>query len=208
MSILVAFLIISTIFTLAFLFYSRKKRLDRALYPIRKDLLLELIVDLKQMSFGVTLSKIGPEDCSIQLSLFEAKNFLDNKRELAREKYDDYVVCFSDTGKALFNFREYIENKFLPKEVAEELKHFQNTEYALVDPKNPYLIILTENDPDTIYTEENGEILFQGNGEAFDSWLTFKESSHNLNYVIGQWIRENGELNDTILFDQLDFIEK
>ena len=208
MSILVAFLVISIIFISAFVFHARKKKLNRALYPLRKDFLLELIEDLKSISFGVALSHNGPEDSSIHLSLFEAKKFLDNKRELAREKYDDYIVCFSEKTKTLFDFKKYLDNEFLPDEVSEELKHFQNTEYTIIDSKNPYLIILTENNSEKLHGRESKEILFQGNGEAFDSWLTFKESAHNLNYVIGQWIRENGELNDTILFDQLSYIEQ
>lgn len=155
----------------------------------------------------VILSSNDREDSSVQLTLFEAKNFIDNRRELAREKYDDLPMLFTNNYTQILDFRKYIGNDFLPEEIQDELLNFHNTKYSSIHPTGPYFIVLSDvtSQSDTSGNREEG--LHRGNGEAFDSWINFKEGATNLNFVIAQWIRENAESADTVLVDQLQHIE-
>jgi hypothetical protein len=206
MSIFFVVIIILLIAGLLFSYHYKREKQKKDFYPSQKLLLLELINDLKTSKVDVILSKEGPEDSSATLTLFEAKNFIDNGRELSHEKYDDYKLFFTDDSSQVIDFKKYIYSRYLPDEVLDDLKRFYNSEFIKADPTGLYFIVITETGQETT-AKENNEGLLSGDGEAFESWLTFKESAYNLNFVIGQWIRDNCELNDTKLFEQLDYID-
>jgi hypothetical protein len=207
MPVFLVTLIILLISLAIFSYHSRREKNKKDLYPFRKELLMELIHDLKTRKIDIILSKEGPADSSLSLTLFEAKNFFDNKRELAREEYDDFKLFFTDNYSNILDFRKYVGNKFLPAEVLEDLKSFYNTSYTKADPEGLYFIVITENSVDNNFTEEISYELLSGDAPAFKSWLSFKQNAHNLNFVICQWIRENGDANDTVLFEELEYIE-
>lgn len=185
----------------------KKAQQKRSLYPLQKELVLELIQDLKSSAIDIILSSKDREDSSVQLTLFEAKNFIDNRRELAREKYDDLRLLFTNNYSQILDFSKYMDNKCLPEDIRDELRNFYNTKYSVVHPDEPYFIVLADSGSETDYSANLQEGLHIGNGEAFDSWLTFKESAGNLNFVIAQWIRENADSTDQVLFEQLHYIE-
>ncbi|MCK6649514.1 MAG: hypothetical protein L6Q66_07650 [Bacteroidia bacterium] len=188
-------------------YYHKKAQQKKSLYPLQKKLVLELIHDLKSSKIDVILSSKNREDSSVQLTLFEAKNFIDNRRELAREKYDDLPLLFTNNYSQILDFRKYMGNKYLPVDILDELRNFYNTKYSMIHPDEPYFIVLTDSSSENKSTANMQEGLHCGNGEAFDSWITFKESAANLNFVIAQWIRENADSTDGVLFEQLHYME-
>lgn len=190
-----------------YVYYYKKAKQKKELLPLQKELVLELIRDLNSSVIDVILSSKDREDSSVQLTLFAAKNFIDNRRELAREKYDDLPLLFTNNYNQILDFRKYIGNKILPEEVLDELQNFYNSTYTSILPTDPYFIILSDSTSESETPENREEGLHRGNGEAFDSWIAFKEGATNLNFVIAQWIRENAESTDTFLVEQLRHIE-
>lgn len=188
-------------------YYQKKSQQKKSLYPLQKKLVTELIQDLKSSAIDIILSSKDREDSSVQLTLFEAKNFIDNRRELAREKYNDLPLYFTNNYTQILDFRKYMDNKFLPEEIVDELRNFYNTKYSSVHPDEAYFIVLADSSSETDSSLNLQEGLHSGNGEAFDSWITFKESATNLNFVIAQWIRENADSTDKVLFEQLHYME-
>jgi len=206
MGALLVILCICLMSALIFVFHKWRQKKRKYVYPKQKEIILELIKDLNSSKIDIILSKIGPDDSSVLLTLFEARKFLNNKRELSLEQYDDYKLFFSENNNQVVDFKKY-SNKFLPDEILTELENFYNAHYTRVYPTGLYFIVVLESRQENWDTEDNSTGLFTGNGRAFETWLNFKESADNLSYVITQWIRENCELTDIELFERLEEIE-
>ena len=180
-----------------------KERLHKESLPFQKSLVLELIHEIKTTELDIILSKKGPPDSSVVLTLFTAKNYIENKRELSLETYQDYKLYFTDNYNQVIDFKKYLNNPFIPEEIQLELKKFYNTGYTDVNPMQTYFILITGNDHEIENSESKSDGLYAGNGEAFKSWALFKESAHNLSYAIGQWIRDNCEPIDGTIYLEL-----
>ncbi len=178
------------IFVLFVYQYGALRRRKKA-YPAQRRLVRALVEDLKNSRLDLILMEDNASNYSLTLSLFGIKNFLDNGRKLSRAKYDDHPLFFTDDSSQMINFEKYIHHKALPRPILRELLDFRNTAYTPVEAGNPCFIIITDTVAATSPAEGKTGELFSGNAEAFESWLSFKESAHSLNYVIRQWMREN-----------------
>lgn len=165
--------------------------------PGQKEIVLELIRELKTCRIDVVLADLGGEKHSASLNLFEARFYLDGKKELAHERFDHLPVFFDSPSSQVIHFKKFFSQPVFPVEIREELLHFQNTVCEPVKADYPYFIMLTDIQEHDDSDSDAG--LFRGNGRAFASWLAFKECADNLNYVIGQWIREHEKIADSEL---------
>ena len=200
MQIILIILILVLILSGLMVFRISRKRKKQEIFPAQKKLVLELIRELKTSRIDIILSDRSGEKHSATLNLFEARFFLESKKELALEKYDELPLFFSDEVSQVINLKKFINNPVFPNEILEELKDFHNESFKPVRPDIPYFIIIT----DITTPDQNGEYplegLFKGSGEAFSSWLNFKEGADNLNFVIEQWIKENERHVDSELY--------
>ncbi|MBA2611206.1 MAG: hypothetical protein H0U95_04490 [Bacteroidetes bacterium] len=193
---------------LLLLIHNKLKQHKKSLYPIQKKLIQELINDLKNNKIDVILSEEGPKDSSVTLTLLEAKDLMDTKKELAKEKYDDLSLYFTNNINQIIDLDKYFKDPILPKEIISELQHFHNTYYTKADPTDLYFVIITNFNAKKKKLENVGDILYTGNAEAFESWLSFKESADNLNYVINQWLKENSTKNEKEMFWEFERTEE
>lgn len=180
-----------------FLYYANKnKQKKRDLYPKQAKVISELLDKLKTYRIELLMSLKGTGKTVRSLTLLEVGQHLDNEGELSKEEYDDHKIFFTDTANALSEFTEYIHSDLLPKDILNELKDFHNTKYTEASPTNGAYFVIGKNQhliPD--------EKLVEGNGEAFESWLTFKERASNLEYIINQWLKENEKTGDARIYN-------
>lgn len=169
----------------------------RSMLPGQKEIVLELIRELKTCRIDVVLADLGGEKQSASLNLFEARFYLDSKKELAHERFDHLPVFFDSPTSQVLHFKKFLSQSVFPAEIRDELIHFHNTSCEPVKADYPYFIMLTDIQELDDWDSDAG--LFKGNGRAFASWLAFKECADNLNYVIGQWIREHEKIADSEL---------
>jgi hypothetical protein len=162
-------------------------------------MVLDLIRELKTSRIDIIFADKSGEKHSATLNLFEARFYLESSKELANDRYNELPLFFSDDPGQVLNFKKFIKRPDFPQEIMDELMDFYNSAYEIVSPEYPYFIIMTDIPSDTEQTESTQDGLFKGNGEAFQSWLSFKECADNLNYVIGQWIKENEKISDSEL---------
>src|ERR1700740_2313728 len=114
-----AVLLIVIIFLLAallFFFHNKRKQKKKAIHPLQKKLVLELIDDLRKNKIDILLPNTEPKDSFITLTLFELKDFIDSKRELAKEKYDEFNLLFTNNFNQVIDFQKYFKDAILPKE--------------------------------------------------------------------------------------------
>ena len=203
MSVLISLTILFICSIVFFYFYKKEKR-NKNLFPQQLELVVELITDLRKSKIDIILSRKGVDDSALILNLLEVKDFIENRRELSHEKYEDYKLFFTDESYQILDFRKYIHNRFLPKDIHEELKHFYNTHFVKTEPEGPYFIIITEPGQENQVSEGSNSGPLSGNGDAVESWLVFREHAANLHFEIDQWIRENANLRDEKILEFLD----
>jgi hypothetical protein len=196
-NVLLLFIILSIASGLLFFFIKHSKNAD--LLPGQKKMVLDLIRELKTSRIDIIFADKSGEKHSATLNLFEARFYLESSKELANDRYNELPLFFSDDPGQVLNFKKFIKRPDFPQEIMDELMDFYNSAYEIVSPEYPYFIIMTDIPSDTEQTESTQDGLFKGNGEAFQSWLSFKECADNLNYVIGQWIKENEKISDSEL---------
>jgi len=178
---------------LAFVFFLKKRKIyNKQLLPQQTQLVNELISNLQAATMVFEFQNDKYFESPLKCTLFDLVKFLDGKHRLSKEKYDDYQLFFANKTKQLLDFNKYLNNAVLPKVIKEELKAFQNTTFKKVSAKtsNFFKIYFPENDG-TISSSELSGNLYEGNEDAYDTWLTLKESAHSLCFVLEQWMNEN-----------------
>jgi len=195
--IILSFILIATT---TLVYKIKLNRVKAGVLPEQKRIVLDLIRELKKSRIDIILADQSGEKHSATLNLFEARFYLDSTKELSNERYDELPLFFSDDPSQVLNFKKFMETPDFPKEIMDELKDFYNVAYESVRPSHPYFIIITDIQSDLNDWEKPQGALFKGNGEAFQSWLAFKECADNLNYVIGQWIKEHEKFSDSELY--------
>lgn len=183
-----------------FFFKYRQVKLKELELPAQKKIILDLIRELKTSRIDIIFADKSGEKHSATLNLFEARFYLESSKELANERYDHIPLFFSDDPSQVLSFKKFMDNPVFPKEIMDELIDFYNVDFEVVKPDHPYFIIITDVQPDAADWESPPNGLFKGSGEAFRSWLSFKECADNLNYVISQWIKENEKFSDSELY--------
>lgn len=178
------------------LYIYKKIKHKQKILPQQRNLLFHLILDLQKKRHDVLFFNNGSATKPITFSLLDKHIFLNRKHEPLKAKHDDHRILFTNATEQVIDFDKYIKSDFFPKEISDELKLFHNTSYEVIKPPHEYFIIITDVKDETENYKINYDKLYEGNAEAFDSWLTFKESAQNLQYVILQWIRDNGGLKD------------
>jgi hypothetical protein len=171
------------------LYRKHSDRYKKTVLPQQKESIKSLVKDLQSTTIEIVpclTSNLSPET----ITILNAGEYIDNGELLSRERYDDYNILINGQLRPTFNFDRYLNTKSLPKDVRNELRSFHCTAFRAVDrTENDYFALFSEdNEVEKINTE-----LFAGDGEAFECWLSLKECSHNLNFVIQQWVQENCE---------------
>ncbi|MEO6303681.1 MAG: hypothetical protein ABIP51_10985 [Bacteroidia bacterium] len=177
------------------LFYHRKqKREKKEILPEQIKSVHELIDDIN--SFKIEVLIIGEEDDLLEngnrfkgLTLFEIGNCLDNKNDLSYEEYDEYDV-YIEESVLLNNITKYLGYTSLPSEIKTEISSFmpgKQGERKQPIPRSVILLPVNKIKSNDVKSQK----YIKQDAEAFDSWLTFKESSHSLHFVIYQWLKEN-----------------
>lgn len=194
-------LLLLLVTVIIFSYKSRQAKSQQLILPNQKRMVLDLIRELKTSRIDIIFADKSGEKHSVTLNLFEARFFLESSKELANERYDNLPLFFSDHSSQVLNLKKFIGDSTFPPEIMEELNGFFNTSFECVKPDHPYFIVITDIETDNSDWEESPrEGLFKGNAEAFGSWLAFKECADNLNYVIGQWIKEHEKITDSELY--------
>lgn len=181
------------------LFATRQHHTISPMQPGQKQLVLELIKELKKNRIDVILADTGGERHSASLNLFEARFYLDGTKELSQRRFDPLPVFFSEASSQVIDLKRFIQHPDCPEEIRGELQNFFNSNFSPLRPDYPYFIMITEvQDSGVDEASDNG--LFKGDAMAFSTWLSFRECADSLNYVIGQWIREHEKVADSELY--------
>jgi hypothetical protein len=167
----------------------RSEHYKKLVLPLHKQSIISLVKDLHSSSIEI-VPCLKSNLRSQTVTILSAGEYIDNEELLSRDKYDDYKILINGSLKSTFDFDHYLNSKSLPKAVRNELKSFHSVKFDAADRSDSdYFALFPENEEAEIITTE----LFAVDGEAFECWLSFKECSHNLNFVIEQWIQENCE---------------
>ncbi len=167
-------------------FQNKRKQRLKDLYPLQVKVLSELLNEIRTHKiFLYRMQNARPEEIGA-ITMTEAANNLEGTEELAKEIYDDHKLLFSEGVDPFPGLSKYIGNGILPKNIRTELKDFHSTRFERARIGNsPCFVLAPVGHP------LQGEVLVQGNADAFDSWLTFKEHVHNIEYLVQQWVVEN-----------------
>src|SRR5690606_21631277 len=117
----------------------------------------------------------------------EIAKSLDASGEFAKEEYDDHKLLVARDTELLPGLNKYIGNGILPKDIRSELKDFQSTKFEKVSIGSSHCFVLAPNGRQLL----SEDLLLQGNAEAFESWLAFRERANNIEYMVQQWVSEN-----------------
>lgn len=116
-----------------------------------------------------------------------------NKAPLIERKIRRHKLVFADNVNQLMRADLLLNNQLLPKDIHDELINFYNEKYTSIR--------LLGSDYFKLYVPENDLYLrtkfphefYEGDGEAFECWLNFKECSHSLLFVIKQWMNDHSQ---------------
>ncbi|MBL7933097.1 MAG: hypothetical protein JNL60_14420 [Bacteroidia bacterium] len=168
-------------------FQNKRKQRRKDLYPLQVKVLSELLREMRtnKLSLHVVQNAEPKEVGSITVS--EVAQSLDASGEFSKEKYDDHKLFIAKGAEPLPGLSKYIGNGILPKDIRSELKDFQSTKFEKVSIGNTPCFVLAPNGQRLM----SNEVLLQGNADAFESWLTFRERANNIEYMVQQWVAEN-----------------
>jgi hypothetical protein len=181
------FLLLAAVGVFAFL--KVKKKLLTTILPSQLAVVRQLLKELNETGVRMLPSQKAVKIKLSRLSLKKASRLIDSDTELAGEEFDDDRIFFNSNEPQLFNVKTYLESELLPKEIHEELVCFHNTEYIPANIDNEAYFVFMNVSKDS--EEPDKRELFEGNGEAYESWLNFKEHTNNLFYLVRQWLKEN-----------------
>jgi hypothetical protein len=164
--------------------------------------LLEVLNTSKIYIFFQSYSKsggMGADSTSIFYNIFEIGNLLKSKevnklsgKPLNRNDYDDAPVLINSKCKNLIDINQYIDNPFVPRNIADLLVNFRFNDLIavcieeLMKDDNDIVVI------NSIDAEPNFDKLMIPNCEALKTWLGFKSYSHNLIIEIEKWFKDKG----------------
>ncbi|WP_282126998.1 hypothetical protein [Marinifilum flexuosum] len=115
------------------------------------------------------------------------------------KEYDDFKVLFDSQSNQIWELKEFINNPFLPKEIADELISFYSIRCVLKDRKEledsrAKIIVLKSKCFEMGKISEKIEYpdFIEGSAIALESWLQLKSYSLKLTHTISYWFKKNG----------------
>lgn len=167
-------------------FQNKRKQRLKDLYPLQVKVLSELLKEMRTNKMSLYMVHNSKTRELGEITMSEAANNLDGVAELSKEELDDHKLVFAKGADPLPGLSKYIGNGILPKDIRSELKDFHSTRFEKVSIGSSPCIVLAP-----IGQALREDVLVQGNADAFESWLTFKERVHNIEYLVQQWVVEN-----------------
>lgn len=193
MYILITTILLFIVFTTIALLYVRHlNHFKKEILPKQTLVVRALLETLSSLQIKLTANTALDSESPQVLSLIDIANFIEGRYRYASEYYDQYKVVFKENKNNLIETDMYLSNPDLPPIIKEELQHFKNSSCKSLVPPGSYFIVeaLTLYEP---AIHQNG--LCCGDGEAFQNWLTFKESIDNLQFIVYQWLEEKAGIN-------------
>ena len=141
----------------------------------------------------------GGTSYGIYYNIFEIGSLLNNKeihkpsnRTIDFYDYDDCPVFLDNCSNQIMNIKEYLDNSFIPKKIADKLLDF----YVITEEKITYESLQKIDASYVILNSSRNQTSFssfkQTNCEAMKSWLNLKTYSNDLAKEIGVWFKSNG----------------
>lgn len=168
-------------------FQNKRKQRRKDLYPLQVKVLSELLREMRTNKLSLYMMQ-GAKHTEVGLiTVSDVARSLDASGEFSKEEYDDHKLLITKGTEPLPGLNKYIGNGILPKDIRSELKDFQSTKFEKVSiGSSPCFVLAPSGEPLL-----SGHVLLQGNADAFESWLTFRERANNIEYLVQQWVSEN-----------------
>jgi hypothetical protein len=191
--------------------YSRRQLLNKQIETVT-----ELIKSLHRDYIEINFSKFvesgdGSSGAAYTATIFEVVELSKNLKEI-NERFCDSIVLFKGKCNQVLDIKDYIDNPFTPKTIADNLLGFYSTSYVgavyseVGTTHYECVQIQTNNNEPTIiqYYDEKDHFI-HGNAIALRSWESFIVCSENLKRSIEDWFSENGvkDLNIRVDFKQI-----
>lgn len=168
-------------------FQNKRKQRRKDLYPLQVKVLSELLREMRTNKLALHIMH-GKEQKEVALiTVSEVARSLDTPGEFSKEEYDDHKLLIKKGTEPLPGLSKYIGNGILPKDIRSELKDFQNTKFEKVSIGSTACFVLAPIGEPLL----SEDVLLQGNADAFESWLSFRERANNIEFMVQQWVSEN-----------------
>ena len=191
MPVLIAVLLLLSLLTWLVIIYIRKtNHFKKYILPEQISLVNDLIKEIDEAKLQLSVCAGSDAERPQSFTLFEIARFIDDDYRFSNELYDEYGIFFADNKNQLIDFNKYITNPLFPKDIREELKIFYNPEFKVqIRPFAPFFKVDIAQEIADV--KDSMREFFKGTGEAFENWVTFKESADNLKFMINQWINKS-----------------
>ena len=162
----------------------------------------DLVSELNQIRIGITFSPKGAifgRGHNIAYNIFEIANLMtDSERvqHLKREDFNDQAIIFSHDTNKLWNINHFVDNPFIPSEIANELENFYISGVTALTTsdvnEDDFVIINTGMKDESLSVFGDGKFAFVPDSFAFQTWLHFKQCTFYLENEIKQWFKQQG----------------
>lgn len=185
---------------IGFYFYNHHKK---------SKILPEQILEVKKLVDVLNRSKIEISFCTydqdVGMTVIEkpasANVFgisIFSSEKLYRD-FEEDLVLFEPKSNQLFEIKNSVNEKLLPKVILEELSDFYNTKLNVMEfddnDDRPLRFVLLESG---LGKEKEDlavnipDVILKGNAVAFESWISLKDHVEELEFVILQWLKDLG----------------
>ncbi len=128
-------------------------------------------------------SNMRGED-GVSYNLFEI-GYL-NENDMNWSDFDDCKVFFSQNTNKIVDVVDYINNPFIPKKIADELKKFVVFELGDSSTQRGEVVFICSDEKESFDYKTGKEIV-----RPSFTWATLKQQSQKLTKVVSDWFKEN-----------------
>jgi len=131
-------------------------------------------------------------------NIFEVGGLLIKGDELEKS-FDNQSILFHFESNQILDIKQYIDNPFLPKTIADELMNFYSIDSTLVPytelyKENEILVIIETGifEKRALNPDPQEGTYVEGSAFALETWLNLKTSANNLTLIINKWFSNHG----------------
>lgn len=152
--------------------------------------------------------KLIIEEIKEPLNIFEIACF-DSVYKKNKLVYDEYVICFEENTNCVIDLSVFVNDPFVPQEIANKLMSFHVSELIVYEDKflpGIFVMICNCKTDNTIDVDNCMIPKFQTvKGKEIQEWKDFKECCYSVSVALKDWFAKAGIQECNI---RLDYIKK